>query len=205
LAGPAALVVIAVPVAAVLVSRLPRHPVTVLLAVFVGSQLTGMGLGNLLHVLAESGRISEEVAVRTTNAIWVGSLPVLPLLLTVFPDGVPAGRWRRVFDAQVAAVAGLLGTTFLDSPEDGFHPITAAFIAACAAVLISTGVIAAVRQAVQWHGIGRYARRWPISPLWRFDLVPVRGRRASHVRLSRPQECWRGRVHPCHCGGTGGG
>lgn len=38
--------------------------------------------------------------------LWVGTLPLLPVLLVVFPDGVPRrGLWRAVFYAQVVALA----------------------------------------------------------------------------------------------------
>jgi two-component system NarL family sensor kinase len=141
--------VLALPVAVVLVWHLPRHPLTVILTVYVGSQFTTMGLGNLLVALTRSGRLNEEVVARLGNALWVGSLPLLPLLMTVFPDGVPGGRWRRLFHAQVAAVVVLLVTALLDNPEDGAHPIIVVLVAACGAVLIGTGTLSAVRLAVR--------------------------------------------------------
>ena len=116
-----ALFVFVVPVAVVLLWHLPRHPVTVILAVYVGGQVTGLVLGSLLLAVWGDRPLGYDSA-RLGNALWALSLPLLPLLIMVFPDGVPEGRWRRVFHAQVAAVAVLAVTALVDSPDDGFHP-----------------------------------------------------------------------------------
>ena len=102
-----ALFVVVVPVAMVLLWHLPRHAVTVILAVYVGAQVTSLGVGSLLLAVGE-GPLGD-VSARLGGALWALSLPLLPLLITVFPDGVPEGRWRRMFHAQVAAVAALRG------------------------------------------------------------------------------------------------
>jgi signal transduction histidine kinase len=147
--APLAFLLLAVPVAVVLVRYLPRHPLTILLAIYVASVFTVTGLGNVVVAVAESGHLSDEVAVRTVNALWVGTLPLLPLLITVFPDGPPTGRWRFLLAAQLVAVATVLLVTVLDSPEDGLHPVAAVVSATCAVVLISTGAVAAVRLAIR--------------------------------------------------------
>ena len=141
--------VLALPVAVVLVWNLPRHPLTIVLAIYLGSQFTGMGLDNLLVAVANSGRLNVEAVTRLGNVLWVGSLPLLPLLMTVFPDGVPGGRWRRLFHAQVAAVAVLAVIAAVDNPDDGLQPIAAVLAGSCAAVLVATGTIAAGRLAVR--------------------------------------------------------
>lgn len=143
-----ALFVFAVPVAVVLLWHLPRHPVTVILAVYVGSQVTSLGLGSLLLAVLSEGTLGDD-STRLGNALWVLSLPLLPLLIMVFPDGVPEGRWRRVFHAQVAAIAVLAITALVDSPEDGFSPVVAVLSAVCGVVLIGTATVAAVRLAVR--------------------------------------------------------
>jgi two-component system, NarL family, sensor kinase len=144
-----ALFVFAVPVAVVLLWHLPRHPLTVILAVYVGSQITSIGLGSLLLAVMSSGRLNEEVVTRFGNALWALSLPLLPLLIMVFPDGVPAGRWRRLFEAQVAAVAVLTTTALVDNPEDGFYPVVAVVSVVCGVVLVATGMLATARLAVR--------------------------------------------------------
>jgi signal transduction histidine kinase len=149
LLGPIAVMLLELPVVVVLLRHLPSHPVTVLLAVYVVGQLTALGPGNALVALAESGWLEREVAVRIGNAMWIGSLPVLSLLIMVFPDGVPTGWWRRLFQAQVVTLVVLAGTALLDNPEDGLHPITAVVSVAGAAVLIVAGACAAVRLALR--------------------------------------------------------
>ena len=108
------LYVFAVPVAVVLLWQLPRHPVTVILAVYVAGQVTSLGLGSLLLAVLHDGTFADGGA-RFSNALWVLSLPLLSLLIVVFPDGVPEGRWRRLFTAQVAAIAALAITALVDS------------------------------------------------------------------------------------------
>ena len=143
-----ALFVFVVPVAVVLLWHLPRHPVTVILAVYVGGQVTSLGLGSVLLAVLGEGPLGVASA-RLGGVLWVLSLPLLPLLITVFPYGVPEGRWRRVFHAQVAAVAILAVTAVVDSPEDGFHPVVAVLGVVCGVVLIGTATVAAVRLGVR--------------------------------------------------------
>ena len=142
-----ALFVFVVPVAVVLLWHLPGHAVTVILAVYVGGQVTSLGVGSVLLAVGEGQQ--GDVSDRLGGASWALSLPLLPLLIMVFPDGVPEGRWRRVFHAQVAAVAVLAVTAVLDSPEDGFHPVVAVLGVVCAVVLIGTAAVAAVRLGVR--------------------------------------------------------
>lgn len=143
-----ALFVFVVPVAVLLLWHLPCHPVTVILAVYVGGQVTSLGLGSLLLAGQGEGPLGN-ASDRLGGGLWALSLPLLPLLITVFPDGVPEGRWRWVFRAQVAAVAALAVMAVLDSAQDGLLPVVAVLGVVCAVVLIGTAAVAAVRLAVR--------------------------------------------------------
>jgi signal transduction histidine kinase len=149
LLGPIAVLLLGVPVVVVLLRHLPSHPVTVLLTLYVGSQFTTLGPGNALVALTEAGRFGREVVVRLDSAMWAGSLPLLSLLIMVFPDGVPTGWWRRLFQGQVVAVVVLAGTALLDNPENGFHPVTAVVSVASGMFLICAGALAAVRLSLR--------------------------------------------------------
>ena len=105
-------------------------------------------MGSLLLAVLGDGTFGDGSA-RLSNALWVLSLPLLSLLIVVFPDGVPEGRWRRLFHAQVAAIAVLAITALVDSPEDGFHPVVAVLSVVCALVLIGAAAAASVRLAVR--------------------------------------------------------
>ncbi|MGY1742629.1 MULTISPECIES: histidine kinase [unclassified Blastococcus] len=100
---------LAVP-AALLVARLPRHPVAWVLA---GNAVV-WGLDGLAQSWLVFALRGEEVLPGATAAFWFVSrfgawlLLGLPLLLFVYPDGrLPAGRWRPV------AVASLLASSVL--------------------------------------------------------------------------------------------
>ena len=67
-----ALFVFAVPVAVVLLWHLPRHPVTVILAVFVGGQVTSLGLGSVLLAVGE-GPLGDVGGARLGGALWAQS------------------------------------------------------------------------------------------------------------------------------------
>lgn len=73
--------------------------------------------------------------------IWLGTLPLLPILLVVFPDGVPrSGMWRTVFRAQIIALAALvlvLVAQTADPPSNWAFPVAVA----AGGVLVSTGVV----------------------------------------------------------------
>lgn len=134
-------VTLALAVTALLAWHLPRHPVTILLTVYVGSQFTSLGLELLPPV------IPDEIESRLGNALWAGSLPVLALLITVFPDGVPTDRWRRLFQLQVATVIVLVASALAAPPN--LHPAIFIVGVACGVALIGTALLSAVRLVVR--------------------------------------------------------
>jgi hypothetical protein len=114
-----------VAVTAALLARRPRHPVTLVLTVWVASSLLG------LTPLAE----------RYPNALWTLGPPLLSVLLVVFPDG-PRGRaWRWALRYQVAVLVGfvLLDVAFPGGAAIGPVPAVAlaVFIPIAAAAVVS--------------------------------------------------------------------
>jgi signal transduction histidine kinase len=104
---------------AVLVSRLPRHPVAWVLA--LGGlywAVNGLAASWLVNAVAEEPPLpgaSLAFFLFFRAGAWL--LVVLPLLLVVFPDGrLPSGWWGRAAVASLAATAVLpLALTFVPS------------------------------------------------------------------------------------------
>jgi two-component system, NarL family, sensor kinase len=108
-------------VATLLVARLPGAAITRLLVVYT--------LCNLIPVALDAGRLWQEAhggasvnhdAPLAEGTLlgwlaawpwWVGTIPLIPVMMVVVPDGVPrAGLWRWVFIGQVAALVLMLPT-----------------------------------------------------------------------------------------------
>lgn len=141
-------VLLALPIAVLLLWHLPRHPVSVVLAIYVCCSATGSGPLSLLDVNEVDG-LAAELLERAQSVTWAGTLPLLPLLFTLVPDGVPHGRWRQVFQAQVAAIVTLGVLTLLDGPQDGLPPVLAVVAVPCVATLLLSGAAAAGRLVVR--------------------------------------------------------
>jgi signal transduction histidine kinase len=137
---PAVAMTVALPVAVVLVARLPRHPLSAVLAVHVACGFTAIGLGPALS--APDGPAGPEAAVRIGGLLWLGGIPVIPVLITLFPDGVPAGRWRWLLHTQLAALGTLALLTAFGPPD---HAALGTVAIAAGAVLIATAAVAAGR------------------------------------------------------------
>lgn len=88
-----------------LVHRLPRHPVGWLLSLFAA--LFGvMGAGDVLSRRLSDPALSD-VAEWVGAWTWVLAIPVLALVMLLFPDGrLPSQRWRLGLAVIVAALAG---------------------------------------------------------------------------------------------------
>ena len=98
-------------VSVLLCARLPGAAVTRVVTVFT--------LGTAVGLLDESIGLWPYVTSRApvpehvdgplgdlAGALWVTTLPLLPILLVVFPDGIPASRWwRAVLVTQLGALA----------------------------------------------------------------------------------------------------
>lgn len=95
--------------------------------------------------------------------IWLGTLPLLPILLVVFPDGVPRnGVWRTVFRAQIIALATLVLVVVaqtVDAPASWAFPLAVA----AGGVLVTSGVVrGATLVRLWWHSYGE--RRKQLRP-----------------------------------------
>lgn len=139
---------VAVAVAALLAVHLPRHPLTWALAVYALAHCTGVGLSNLLIALAEEGAVSLATTNVVVDTAWVGTLPMLPLIAALVPDGATANRWRHVVRAQVAALVLLLLMVLADGGSEGPGPTMAAAVVVLL-TLFSTGAVAVARIIVR--------------------------------------------------------
>lgn len=115
-------------VSMLLLARLPGAAVTRLVATMTMCQLAMLALDALRLWRAENGGppFSHEapgagsglLAWASSLPWWMGTLPLLPVLLVVFPDGVPRrGVWLYVFRGQLVALA--LGVPVVVDQADG--------------------------------------------------------------------------------------
>src|SRR4051794_15993741 len=137
-----------VPVTAItvlLLARLPDHGITRVLAVYVGCQLAAAGP---MHVWRLVGGDGGAEFSRADNLLWLGTLPLLPLLITLFPDGTAAGRLpRAVARTQMCALAGLAGLTLIGVEPP--PPPVQVLLAVLAATLVISAVIGVVLLVVR--------------------------------------------------------
>lgn len=128
----------------VLVWRLPRHGVTRVLT----TSLLAHHLMLTTAVAAEhgTGRPGADRLLESVSGVaWIGTLPLLAVLLVVFPSGRPQSRsWRVVLVAQGAALVALLVAVLL-APE-GEPTGVAAVLAVGAGVVLFTSAAAASLQ-----------------------------------------------------------
>ena len=82
--------------------------------------------------------------------LWVGTVPMISVMLVVFPGGVPAaGWWRRVFVAQMVAL-GILVPVLADQ-ADGDQIMVLNVLGGLAGVaLLVTGAARALWLVVLW-------------------------------------------------------
>lgn len=142
---PASWVLVAV--AVLLVDRLPQHRVTWVVVVMA------VATTNPATVIGESlieGSAPRRALEALGNLGWIGTVPMVPALLLLFPDGeLPSPRWRRLAVAYSGALIGLvvltLGLWLLPDLELAWGGLGAA----CALVVLGTGfasVAAVVRR-----------------------------------------------------------
>jgi signal transduction histidine kinase len=136
-------------VAVLLVARLPGSAVTRIVTIMTLCVLSG-----LAHeaVTLANGSYRHVDDSWWSGLVFLGTLPLLPVLLVVFPDGVPSrGWWRGVFVAQLVAL-GLLAPLSLVVGRT--KPAPAAFAAAAillGAVLIVSGMVRAIGLVILWR------------------------------------------------------
>jgi len=106
-------------VSVLLLARLPGAAVTRVVTTLTLCHLIPLALDALRFWDAEHGGPAYShvapaggsgiVASASSLPWWLGTLPLLPVLLVVFPDGVPRrGLWQRVFWGQVLALVIVL-------------------------------------------------------------------------------------------------
>jgi signal transduction histidine kinase len=115
------------------------------MTVYVGAQLTSAGPLHLWMLLGGEGTAA---FTRIDNLVWLGAMPLLPLLITLFPDGKADGRVRRVVvRAQIAALSGLAVLTLVGVEKP--PPPLAVLIGVYAGVLVISGVVGAALLVVR--------------------------------------------------------
>ncbi len=130
-------------VSGLLVARLPGAAVTRLVATttlchlgLLAADAAGREWWGAVHTAPGAGPL----VTGLTGLLWLGTVPLLALLLVVFPDGVPVrGAWRRVWAAQVAAVAVLASVSVLMAVPVG-GPVLWTVAVGAGALLVVTGV-----------------------------------------------------------------
>lgn len=152
--------------APLLVSRLPGTAVTRLITAFSLSIVLTMAIESI----AWSGTARSDlphaplppVVAAFTSALWLGTLPLIPILMVVFPDGVPRkGIWRAVFYAQLIALA--LAVPGMIDQADGTMAGPLSVIATIAGfTLLLSGVVRAVTLILMWWR-AKGARRRQLS------------------------------------------
>jgi signal transduction histidine kinase len=135
-------------VAALLVAQLPGHGVGRVLATMACAHATGIAAGVVGVWLAQQDLPGAAVARWVAAVSWVGTLPLLAVLVLIFPTGrPPSPRWRPVLFAQLVAVAVLTVVVAIAPGGVPLQPLAAV----AGVVLLGTGMLAAVSQVVRWR------------------------------------------------------
>jgi len=161
-------------VSVLLVARLPGAAMTRVITTLTLSHLAGLAVESIRlwrsahggphfsHLVwaAESGGWGVVDAI----PFWVGTLPLLPVLLVVFPDGVaPRGWWRFVFIGQMISLIVMLPV--LVDQADG---VTIGWLVAIGAVagvfMLATGIVRTLALVRMWWR-SRGERRRQMRPL----------------------------------------
>jgi signal transduction histidine kinase len=144
-------------VAVLLVARLPGSAVTRIVTTMTLCMLVG-----LAHdaVTLANGSYRHVDDAWWSGLLFLGTIPLLPLLLVVFPDGVPTrGWWRRVFVAQLVAV-GLLAPLSLVVGRTTLPPAALAAVAVLlGGGLMASGMARAVALVILWRRADQERRR----------------------------------------------
>jgi two-component system NarL family sensor kinase len=132
-------------VSTLLVARLPGAAITRLVTTITVCQLILLTQEAIGRWQADRAGTAYDHAAVTGPAwfglVWLGTVPLLPLLLAVFPDGVPGhGFWRRVWVAQIIALALLTGVAGLQLAGGSQSRWLAPAIAA-GAILVVSGIL----------------------------------------------------------------
>ena len=131
--------------ACLLLLRLPGHGITRVVTVMAVAGPTASWLGALSEHTSGAARA---VLERLVNVAWIGEVPILAVLILLFPTGRPAGpRWMPVLRIQLL-VLGLLVAAALVGTDYRAAQIVAV---ASAVVLLVTAGAAVVSLVVRWR------------------------------------------------------
>jgi two-component system, NarL family, sensor kinase len=135
-------------VAALLLAQLPGHGVGRVLATMACAHATGIAAGAAGAWLAQQDLAGAGLLRWLAAVSWVGTLPLLAVLVLIFPTGrAPSPRWRPVLYAQLAAIAVLAVVVAIAPGGVPLQPLAAV----AGVVLLGTGMLAAVSQVVRWR------------------------------------------------------
>lgn len=131
--------------AGLLLLRLPGHGITRVLTLIAMADATGTWLGPLTEHTTGAARA---VLERFGNVLWAGHIPVLAVLILLFPTGKPPGpRWVPVFRLQLVALGVLVAGALIGAQ---YRPVQVVAVI-CAATLIVTAALAAVSLVIRWR------------------------------------------------------
>jgi two-component system, NarL family, sensor kinase len=135
-------------VAALLVARLPGHGVGRVLATMACAHATGLAAGVAGDWLSQRSLPGAEVMGWLSGLSWAWTLPLLPVLVLIFPTGrPPSSRWRWVLYVQLAAI----GTVTVVLGVAVVLPGVQLLAVVALVVLLGTGILAAAGQLVRWR------------------------------------------------------
>jgi len=114
-------------------ARAPRNVMTKLVTIYCLSTITPMFIESIYRwsLWRSHSPIADDLTLEKIGIAgiflglptWAGTLPILPLMMVVFPDGVPRlGLWRKVFFAQVISILFLI-PVLLDQNADPILPV----------------------------------------------------------------------------------
>jgi signal transduction histidine kinase len=178
---------------ALLLRRMPRHPVAwVLVVTGLHWAADGTAAAWLARAtLTSPARPGAEIAFWLYQRLGAALLLALPLVLLLYPDGrLPGGRWRALSLAGLASTA-LLPAVLLVVPsgiaqaESGAGPLPAAF-AGLNLDLTTIGMSAGVANALL--AVARFAV--PLSLIVPFAVVVGRYRRSAGDPQRRARMRW---------------
>ena len=131
--------------ACLLLLRLPGHGITRVVTVIAVAGPTAGWLGMLSEHASGVARV---VLERLVNVAWIGAVPLLALLILLFPTGRPPGpRWVPVLRVQLVVLAVLVAGA-LFGPE--YRAAQVVGVAAAVALLATTGA-AVVSLVLRWR------------------------------------------------------
>lgn len=113
-------------VTALLLARLPRHVMTRVMTIYVLANLTTIAAGAAAIGLRGSSPGAADFASILSEIAWFGTLPILAVLVTAFPDLPQSGIRLWGFRVQVAVIAyGAVAAAVSWPDSESFLNVTA--------------------------------------------------------------------------------